>query len=59
MDYTCKNEGRPNERNIYDRYECCQRTVLDTPGMLLLSIQLVESVMTDGNVLSVQDLRLV
>ncbi len=36
MDFTCKNEGRPNERNIFDRYECCQRTVLDTPGMLLL-----------------------
>ena len=36
MDFTCKNEGTSNERNIFDRYECCQRTVLDTLGMLLL-----------------------
>ena len=36
MDFTCKNEGRPDERNIFDRYDCCQRTVLDTRGMLLL-----------------------
>ncbi|KAL0025636.1 hypothetical protein WJX77_000114 [Trebouxia sp. C0004] len=35
MDFTCKNEGRPNERNIFDRYECCQRTVLHTPGCRL------------------------
>ena len=35
MDYTCNNEGRSNERNIFDRYDCCQRTVLDTPGILL------------------------
>ncbi|DBA95435.1 hypothetical protein WJX82_003920 [Trebouxia sp. C0006] len=32
MDFTCKNEGTSNERNIFDRYECCQRTVLDTLG---------------------------
>lgn len=36
MDFTCKNEGTPNEGNIFDRYECCQRTVFDTLGMLLL-----------------------
>ena len=36
MDFTCKHEGTPDERNIFDRYERCPRTFLDTPGEVLL-----------------------
>ncbi len=32
QEFVCKNEGTANERYIFDHYDCCQKTVLDSPG---------------------------
>ena len=34
MVFVCKHEGTANERYIFDHYECCQKRVHDSPGVL-------------------------